>query len=142
MSLDPLFAISSQAMALEKFRIDTVANNIANQNATTSVNGQLFRPMRVISHAAVFENLLIDAKAASGGIESVELVEQQVLPRKEYQPGHPAADDKGYVSFPGVNTVDEMTTLVKASRAYEANIKMLNTAKTIALQAISIGDIK
>lgn len=124
-----ILALSAMAMDIEKLRVDTVATNIANQHSIQGANGELYRPKQVVSQR--FEDQLI-----------YEVVDEQVTPKKEYQPGHPAADSKGFVTYPGVNKVDEMTTMIKASRAYEANIKMLNIARTMALQALSIGEDK
>ena len=140
MSYDQIFALSAQGMDVEKLRVDVVANNIANQHAVLGANGKHFQPMRVLSQAIAFENYLQDPNAPQGGIQNIELVEEQVSPNKEYHPGHPAADPKGFVTYPGVNTIDEMTTMLRASRAYEANVKLLGVAKTMALQALSIGE--
>lgn len=142
MSLTPLFNISAQAMAVEQLRVDTVANNLANQNTLKTNKGTVYHPLSVLSQALPFENYLDDPLAAKGGIGQVELIPQRVPPRREYHPGHPAADSAGYLTYPGVNNVDEMTTLIRASRAYEANVKMLNVAHTLALQALSLGEQK
>ena len=70
----------------------------------------------------------------------VDIVPQTRPPNKEYQPEHPLADKKGYISYPGISTVTEMTTLLRASRAYEANIKIINTVHNLFLQSLTIGD--
>ena len=129
MNYSNIMALSALAMDIEKLRVDTVATNIANQHSIQGPCGELYRPKQVISQR--FEDQLV-----------YEVVDQQVAPKKEYQPGHPAADKQGFVSYPGVNKVDEITTMLRASRAYEANIKMLNIARTMVLQALSIGEEK
>lgn len=138
MSYDQIYAIASQGMTVEKMRVDVVANNIANQHTLKNVDGTPFQPMKVNATAAPFADILNDIEG--GGIESVELVPENLPPNKVYQPNHPDADKHGYVSYPGISTIDEMTTLLRASRGYEANIKVINTAHSIYLQALSIGD--
>lgn len=142
MSYLQIFAISAQGMDVEKLRLDVVANNIANQHATQASDGSLFQAQQVISHGISFDHLLNEPQQLQGGIAEVELSHQALPAHQEYQPGHPAADAQGFVRYPGVNMVDEMSTLLRASRAYEANIKMLNMARSMALQALSIGDGK
>ena len=142
MQVENIFSISQQGMALEKKRVDVVANNIANQHSIQSKNGVGFTPQRVISHARAFENHMSSSQAEQGGITDISVVPEDVTASAVYQPGHPNANDKGYVYYPGVNTIDEIATLIRASRAYEANIKMLNAAHSMALQALSIGDEK
>ncbi|KTC87772.1 flagellar basal body rod protein FlgC [Legionella drozanskii] len=138
MSYDQIYSIAAQGMNVEKLRVDVVANNIANQHSLQNVDGSPFQPMQVLARAKPFSAYLSEPEEM--GIASIELAPQQLPANKIYQPGHPAADKTGYVSYPGLSTVDEMTTLLRASRAYEANIKIMNTAHSLYLQALSIGD--
>lgn len=138
MSYNQIYTIATQGLNIEKLRIDVVANNIANQHSLQKADGSLFRPSQVITHAKAFTEFLEETE--STGIESIELVPQHLSPTKVYQPGHPAADKQGYLTYPGISTIDEMTTLLKASHAYEANIKVINTAHSLYIQALSIGD--
>ena len=138
MSYDQIYAIASAGMRVEKMRVDVVANNIANQHTLKNSDGTPFQPMQVEATAQPFDQVLDNMEG--GGLESVERVPQNLPPNKVYQPGHPGADKHGYVTYPGVSTIDEMTTLLRASRGYEANIKVINTAHSIYLQALSIGE--
>ncbi len=138
MSYDQIYSIASAGMNVEKLRVDVVATNIANQHTLKNSDGSRFQPMQVEATALPFEAALDQLDSA--GIDSVELVPENLPPNKVYQPGHPAADKQGYVNYPGISTIDEMTTLLRATRAYEANIKVINTAHSIYLQALSIGD--
>lgn len=137
MSYDQLYAIATQGMNIEKLRVDVVANNIANQHSITNADGSLFKPSEVVTTAQPFTEFLDNPET---GIHSVEVVSENLPPNKVYQPGHPKADKQGYISYPGISTIDEMTTLLRASRAYEANIKIMNAAHSIYLQALSIGE--
>jgi flagellar basal-body rod protein FlgC len=138
MSYDQLYAIATQGMNVEKLRVDVVANNIANQHSIANADGSLFEASQVISTALPFSEFLDNPNDT--GIQSVEVVSEHLPPNKVYQPGHPKADKQGYISYPGISTIDEMTTLLSASRAYEANIKIINTAHSLYLQALSIGE--
>ena len=138
MSYDHLYAIAMQGLNLEKLRVDVVANNIANQHSVMNADGSLFQPSQVISTGQNFSEFLDNQNDT--GIESIELSPQNLPPNKIYQPGHPKADKQGYVTYPGLSTVDEMTTLLRASRAYEANIKIINSAHNLYVQALSIGE--
>lgn len=134
MSYDGIYAIAAEGMRVEKMRIDVVANNIANQHTLTNADGTRFQPMQVIATAAPFNEVL------EGTLNEVTVVPENLPPNKVYQPGHPSADKQGYVTYPGISTIDEMTTLLRASRGYEANIKIINTAHSIYLQALTIGE--
>jgi flagellar basal-body rod protein FlgC len=138
MNYDQIYAIATQGMNAEKLRIDVVANNIANQHSLQSADGSLFQASQVVTTAKPFSDFL-EGKAEMG-IESTELISENLPPNKVYQPAHPAADKQGYVTYPGISTIDEMTTLIRSSRAYEANIKIINTAHSLYLQALSIGE--
>ncbi len=138
MSYDQIYSIASAGMNVEKMRVDVVANNIANQHTLKNSDGSRFQPMQVEAIAQPFDDVLNTLQG--GGIQSVELVPQNLPPNKIYQPEHPDADKQGYVTYPGISTIDEMTTLLRASRGYEANIKVINTAHSIYLQALSIGE--
>jgi flagellar basal-body rod protein FlgC len=138
MSNHSIYAIASAGMALEKLRLDVVANNIAHQHTLLKAEGSGFQPMQVLATAPSFETLLDETEGRN--IQTVEIVPQHNPPNKIYQPGHPAADSQGYVYYPGISTVDEMTTLLRAERAYEANIKVMNMAHNIYLQALTIGE--
>lgn len=137
MSYDQIYSIASQGMNLEKLRADVVANNIANQHSILNKEGTGFQPMQVQSYATAFNDYLEDNNKP---LNSVKLVPLNTPPNKVYQPEHPDADKQGYLSYPGISTIDEMTTLLQASRAYEANIKIINTAHNLYLQALTIGE--
>lgn len=130
-----LYQIATRALGVEKLRLDTVANNIANQYALKGPDNTLFQPAQVVSKAKPFSEYMHPL-----GIGSVALVKQDLPENKVYQPGHPAADKQGYVTYPGISTVNEMTTMLRATRAFEANIKIINAAHTMYLQALTIGE--
>lgn len=135
------FQISASGMTVEKTRLDITAVNLANVHSTRAADGTLFRPMRVVSaQASSFSTTLESLGAASLGGAQVASIEEAVSsPRAVYEPGHPQADDKGFVEYPGVDQVSEMVTMMTAVRAYEANVIAMNAAKTMAVKALDIG---
>ncbi|MBA2709676.1 MAG: flagellar basal body rod protein FlgC [Tatlockia sp.] len=137
MSYDQIYNIAANGMRLEKLRVDVVANNIANQHSLQTASSQ-FQPLQVLATAKPFDAYLSDTKGNE--FAQISLAPQNLPLNKVYQPGHPAADQQGYISYPGISLVDEMTTLLRASRAYEANVKVINTAHSLYLQALSIGN--
>ncbi|PRC93908.1 flagellar basal body rod protein FlgC [Solimicrobium silvestre] len=136
------FAISASGMSVEKLRLDVTAANLANIHSGKRVDGTLFQPMQVISTEAgenfstQFEQL---AGAQLHGAQVVGVTTTPTAPHMVYQPGNPDADDKGFVTEPGVNQVTEMVNMASALRAYEANVVAMNAAKTMALKALELG---
>jgi flagellar basal-body rod protein FlgC len=136
------FAISGSGMAVEKLRLDVTAVNIANVNSSRGPDGTLFRPLRVVSsmrREARFEETLRAYGVALGGVQVDEIRPTDAPPRMLYEPGHPDADDRGYVSVPGINPVSEMVSLIVATRSYQANVMAMNAAKFMAQRALEIG---
>jgi flagellar basal-body rod protein FlgC len=136
------FDISGSGMAVQKARLDAVALNLANVHTALGSDGGLYRPQEVISGArgdAPFPSYLEQAGLPGMGAEVVETRALDLPPRLVHDPGHPYADERGYVSYPGINPVFEMVRMIEAVQAYEANVRALNAAKTMALRALEIG---
>ena len=132
------FAISASGMTVEKMRVDVTAVNLANANSTRSADGTTFRPLRLLSAASTpqFAGLL---EGALRGAEVRGLKEVESAPRLAYEPGHPDADDRGFVSYPGISPVSEMMNLLTAVRIYEANVAALGAAKAMAQRTLELG---
>ncbi len=135
------FQISASGMAVEKLRLDVTAANLANMNNAASSSGAVFRPMRVVSSTVPlsFSQQFGQLQAQGGGTQVLALAQQEVAARMVFEPGHPYADAKGFVAYPGVNHTAEMLNLNTALRAYEANVVALNAAKTMAARTLDIG---
>jgi flagellar basal-body rod protein FlgC len=132
------FAISASGMAVEKARVDVTAVNLANANSTRSADGTAFRPLRVVSAARAPEFAGLFERALRGA-QVVDVKALETAPRLAYEPGHPDADDKGFVAYPGINPVSEMMNLLTAVRIYEANVAALGAAKAMALRTLELG---
>ena len=129
-----IFEISASGMDYQAKRLEVIASNLANINTTRGINGRLYQPLVALASAdsGQFDQLL-------GGVAEVDIVERQTAPRLVFNPAHPDADAQGYVAMPNINPVDEMLAMMTGTRAYEANIRALNAARTMAMRALEIG---
>jgi flagellar basal-body rod protein FlgC len=128
-----VFQIAGSALNAQSVRLNATASNLANADSVVSANGQPYRAKHVVFEAAPV------AGKAGVGVRVQQVVEDSTPPRMTYEPKNPLADEKGYVTMPNVNVVDEMVNMISASRAYEANVEMMNSAKTLLLKTLSIG---
>ncbi len=129
--------ISTSGLVAQRHRLNTIAENLANINTTRDENGNIAPFQRRLVRFQQQEQSSQEAGRGAGVQFQVE-VDQQSEPRKVYQPGHPDADDDGYVSFPNINVVTEMVNAMEASRAYEANIVSINMTKEMGRNSLSI----
>ncbi len=135
MSLFNVFQVSSSAMTAQSMRLNTVASNLANADSVISSDGKPYRSKHVVFEATPMGA----AGEISKGVRVRQVVEDASPPRMVYDPKNPAADEKGYVSFPNVNVVEQMTDMISASRSYQTNVEVMNTAKTMMLRTLQIG---
>ncbi len=146
MGLFDAIDISGSGLSAERLRMDVTAENLANAQSTRGADGQPYRRKEVVLREAGggFETALTSAMGAAGGsapargVEVVAIEEDQAPNRMVYDPGHPDADAEGYVSMPNVDPVTEMVDLISASRAYEANVTAMQTAKSMFAKTLDI----
>jgi flagellar basal-body rod protein FlgC len=138
--------VGASALTAQRLRMDTISQNIANANTTRSENGQPYRRKTVIfeekSGSSSFSEYLSKSSKdniAGNGVRVARIVEDQTPFKRMYDPGHPDADENGFVLLPNVDVITEMVNMISATRAYEANVTSINTTKSIAMQALSIG---
>jgi flagellar basal-body rod protein FlgC len=110
-----------------------VASNLANADSTTGADGKPYRAKQV-----VFSAIPMGGNETQG-VKVVRVAEDTSPMKMIYDPKHPMADAKGYVAMPNVNVVDEMVNMISASRAYQNNVDVLNTSKTLLLKTLTIG---
>jgi flagellar basal-body rod protein FlgC len=134
MSLFNVFDIASSAIAAQSERLNATASNIANADSAIGPDGATYRAKQVI-----FQAVPPESGDGPSKVQVARVVEDQSAPRKVYDPKHPLADATGYVSMPNVNVVEEMVNMMSASRSYQSNIEVMNTAKTLLLKALTIG---
>lgn len=143
--------ISASGLTAQRLRLDTIANNMANAETTRVAGGTgpyrrqvvLFeaRPGSAVkgSFAAILKNSL---ESGGGGVRvsAIRSLNDDEAPfKKVYEPGHPDADEQGYVTYPNVNMVEEMVNMISATRAYEANAKVIEATRAMAARALNIG---
>jgi len=149
MSITDSFVISASGLTAERLRMDVISNNIANANTTKTVDGGPYMRQRVVFEprgekmSFMFPAIFQKSKNASmmQGVKVSGIINDQTPPRLVYDPGHPDADKNGYVAMPNVNIVKEMVDMISATRAYEANVTAINSAKTMANKALDIAKI-
>ncbi len=141
MELFRSFQISGSALSAEKLRIDVVASNLANMQTTRTAAGGPYRRRTVIFNTELDRAVSKGMPPAFGGrgVRVAALIEDPNPPRREYEPDHPDADAQGFVAYPNIDLAKEMTDLITASRSYEANTTVVNTAKSLYLKALEIG---
>lgn len=135
--------ISASGMTTQRFRLDTVALNLANAATTRSIDGGPYRRQEVIlgerAMRTSFEQMLARERGVRyAGVEVLEVQEDDTPPRLVLEPGHPDADERGFVRYPNIDPVGEMVILLEAVRLYEANVRAMNAGKEMALRALQI----
>lgn len=138
MSVFNAMNISATGLSAERLRLDVIAGNIANANTTRTEEGGAYR-----RKVAVFEEYLTQSTGSSkkkvGGVMAQEIVEDPSEMELVYNPTHPDADENGYVEMPNVDLLTEMTDMMVATRAYEANVTAMNASKGMYVKALEIG---
>ena len=139
------FAVSGTGLTAERLRLDLVANNIANMNSTGRLDDPNNQPYRrkIPVFAQILQKEILPGhvlpRYQGSGVRVTRVLDDEYPPRLVYEPGHPHADERGYVAYPNINIVNEMMNMITASRAYEANVTALSAAKDMALRALEIG---
>jgi flagellar basal-body rod protein FlgC len=132
--------VAASGLTAERVRMDTTAENLANAQTTRGADGQPYRRKSVVLEqaggAASFGNQL--AGAMGGGVHVAEISEDTTPAKLVYDPSHPDADARGYVSMPNVEPVAEMVDLITASRGYEANVTVMQTSKQMFAKTLDI----
>ena len=151
MGLFDSLAISASGLSAERLRMDVTAENLANAQSTRGPDGQPYRRKEVVLQASGggqnFQTVLdgaIDGRtgsatpSAGAGVQVAAIVEDENPGRQIYDPGHPDADAQGYVTMPNVDSVTEMVDLISSSRAYEANVTAMQTAKQMFTKTLEL----
>ena len=148
MSLNNIFAISGSAMSAQTVRLNTVASNIANADSVASSADQTYRARK-----PVFEQMMTDALRESGwnasedlasgasgmGVRVAGIVESDAPLEPRYEPNSPMANEEGYVFYPNVNPVEEMADMMSASRSFQTNVEIMNSAKSMMQRMLTLG---
>jgi flagellar basal-body rod protein FlgC len=133
MSMFNIFNVSGSAVSAQAQRLNVVASNLANADTVAGPDGQAYKARQV-----VFQTQLMGEVGAAG--VTVSTVQEDNTPgRKVHDPKHPGADAEGYVTYSNVNAVEEMVNMISASRSYQNNVEVMNTAKSLLMKTLQMG---
>lgn len=139
-----VFSISASGMEAQRVRMNVIASNMANVETTRTDSGGPYRRKDVLMESQSmggFGDYLTASMNGTGAEVRVTGVVEDARPLKvAYEPNHPDADEKGYVSYPNINVVEEMVNMISASRSFEANVTAFRAAKEMAAKALEIGE--
>jgi flagellar basal-body rod protein FlgC len=142
MGMFDVLKIGASGLKAQRTRMETIATNLANIHATRTEEGGPFRKKEVVFTTDDFARDLEMADTLQRKVQGVkvdEVVESEKPFEQVYDPYHPDANEEGYVSFPNVSVTEEMADMIAASRAYEANVNVLNTTKEMFMKTLEIG---
>jgi flagellar basal-body rod protein FlgC len=136
--------ISASALEAHKKRMATISSNLANTQTTRTAEGGPYRKREVVfeaepAHEKFSELLEGEIKGNLQKVHASEIVKADNPPLLRYEPGHPDANEAGYVAYPNINVMEEMANMISTSRSYEANVSALNNTKQMAQKALEIG---
>ncbi len=126
--------IAGSAMNAQLLRLNTTASNMANADSVSATEAGAYR-----SRQPVFKAVLRDADRGSFGVQVSEITQSDAPVARRYEPGHPLANDQGYVYRSNVNAVEELANMISASRSYQSNAEVFNTSKTMLLRTLQLG---
>jgi len=138
MSLFKVFDIAGSAVQAQSQRLNVVASNLANADSVSGPDGQPYKARQVIFQSKPIGTQPGDQQMP--GVRVSQVIEDSAPLRKVYDPKHPLADEQGYVSMPNVNPVDEMVNMISASRSYQSNVEIMNTAKSLLQKTLQLGN--
>ncbi len=134
-SLSNVFGISASALAAQSMRLNATASNLANADSITGPDGKPYKAKQVY-----FQPTQITPENPNvQGVKVSQVLESDALPKLEYDPHSPYANEKGFVQKSNVNVIEETTNMISASRSYEQNVDVMNSAKNMMLKALEIG---
>ena len=137
MSMLSIFNVSGSAASAQSQRLNVVASNLANVDTVAGPDGKEYKARQVTFQSQMFGSSPNDPSAVGVRVSTVS--EDQTPGRKVHDPAHPSADADGYVTYSNVNAVEEMVNMISASRSYQNNLEVMNTAKSLLLKTISLG---
>ncbi|MEM9101751.1 MAG: flagellar basal body rod protein FlgC [Pseudomonadota bacterium] len=137
MALYNIFDISGSGMSAQNIRLNTTASNLANADSISSSINQTYRARHPVFEAV--KDSVVRQETALGGVTVKGIIESSAPTRIEYRPEHPLANEDGNVFLPNVNVVEEMANMISASRTYQANVQVADTAKKLLQRTISLG---
>ncbi|MFL0796541.1 MAG: flagellar basal body rod protein FlgC [Cellvibrionaceae bacterium] len=145
MSLNRIFDVAGSGMNAQTLRLNTTASNMANAQTASSSADTVYRARQPVFAAMqqqamnVKFDTLDDGKPESVGVQVMGIVESDAPLQRRYEPHHPEADDEGYVFYPNVNVVEEMSNMIAASRSFQVNVDVMDSAKKMMQRVLTLG---
>ena len=133
MSMFSIFNVSGSAISAQSQRLNVVASNLANVDAVAGPDGKAYK-----ARQAVFQTVPMGTDGTAG-VRVSNIQESNTPGKRIHDPSHPLADAEGYVSHSNVNAVEEMVNMISASRSYQNNVEVMNTAKSLLLKTLQMG---
>ena len=137
MSSMTIFQIAGSALTAQSQRMNVTASNMANADSVAGPDGQPYKARQVVFKMAPVQSE--GYGSAVGGVQVAGVVESAAPPRMQYDPKNPLANADGYVAMPNVDVVAETVNMISASRSYQANVEVINTAKNLMMRTLTIG---
>lgn len=137
MSLLNIFDIAGSGVSAQSQRLNVVASNLANADTVAGPDGSAYKARQVVFQTALAAGG--GARGASAGVRVSTISEDTSPGRRVHDPRHPGADAEGYVTYSNVNPVEEMVNMISASRSYQNNVEVMNTARSLLLKTLQIG---
>ena len=138
MSLFNIFAIAGSGMSAQSTRLNVTASNISNAQSVAGSPQQAYKARHPVFSAAYRD--AFNLQSHNVGVRTLAIVENYSEHPKRYEPGNPLADEEGYIYLSNVNTIEEMTNMMSASRGYQNNVELVNTSKEMLLQTLRLGE--
>lgn len=138
MSLFNVFTITGSGMSAQSTRLNTTASNIANADSVSSSVDEVYRARHPVFAAAMQK--AADGQESNAGVQVLGIVESNKPLNIEYAPEHPMADKEGYIYKPNVNVIEEMTNMISASRSYQTNVQLAESARNMLNKTLQLGE--
>ncbi len=139
MSMFKVFDVAGSALSAQSLRLNVTASNMANANSVSSSVDETYRARQPVFAAMLKDHFGSQQGKSSVGVEVKGIVESQAPLQAQYNPGHALANEDGYIFLPNVNVVEEMANMISASRSYQSNVEVVNTAKQLMMRTLSMG---
>jgi flagellar basal-body rod protein FlgC len=140
MSLFQIFNVAGSATSAQTQRLNTVASNLANADTVAGPDGQAYKARQVVFQTELMgQTGTTGGAAGAAGVRVSTIAEDNTPGRRVHDPKHPSADEQGYVTYSNVNPVEEMVNMISASRSYQNNVEVMNTAKNLLLKTLQLG---
>jgi flagellar basal-body rod protein FlgC len=140
MSLFRIFDVAGSAVSAQSQRLNVVASNLANVDTVAGPDGKAYQQRQVVFQTEFMRASAGAGAAGTAGVRVSTVVENNAPGRRVHDPRHPGADVDGYVTYSNVNAVEEMVNMISASRSYQNNVEVMNTAKTLLLKTLRLGE--